>query len=165
MLRMAPSVGPVPSKTMVGPPAFWNGVANARVRFLISVPPQVANTISPPLPGAAFAGHDSAAVAPNPASRLRRERARFRLICPSCVKALTPTLSLRERGFTEWKIQRSLSRRERAPSANADMRRRVRVLKLRETHQLQTYFMVGMTNSAPARIPVGQREVIVFRRV
>lgn len=26
------------------------------------------------------------------------------------------------------------------------------------------YFIVGMTNSAPARIPVGQREVIVFSR-
>lgn len=27
------------------------------------------------------------------------------------------------------------------------------------------YFMVGMTNSAPARMPVGQREVTVLSRV
>lgn len=27
------------------------------------------------------------------------------------------------------------------------------------------YFIVGMTNSAPARIPVGQREVMVFSLV
>ena len=27
------------------------------------------------------------------------------------------------------------------------------------------YFIVGMTKSAPARMPVGQREVMVLRRV
>ena len=35
------------------------------------------------------------------------------------------------------------------------------VVLSREPHRL-AYFMVGMTNSAPVRIPVGQRDVIVF---
>jgi hypothetical protein len=29
----------------------------------------------------------------------------------------------------------------------------------------RSYFIVGMLNSAPARMPVGQRAVIVFKRV
>lgn len=33
------------------------------------------------------------------------------------------------------------------------------------SNQITTYFIVGMTNSAPARMPVGQREVTVFSRV
>ncbi len=30
---------------------------------------------------------------------------------------------------------------------------------------MQIHFIVGMTNSAPLRMPVGQREVMVFMRV
>jgi hypothetical protein len=41
------------------------------------LPPQVANTISPPEPGAAFAGHGKEAAAVSDASRLRRERRRI----------------------------------------------------------------------------------------
>jgi hypothetical protein len=35
------------------------------------------------------------------------------------------------------------------------------VVLSREPHR-RAYSMVGMTNSAPVRIPVGQRDVIVF---
>jgi hypothetical protein len=32
----------------------------------------------------------------------------------------------------------------------------------RGAHDTPAYFMVGITNSAPSFVPVGQREVIVF---
>lgn len=37
--------------------------------------------------------------------------------------------------------------------------------KIVTRHYSDDHFIVGMTNSAPLRIPVGQREVIAFRRV
>ena len=39
----------------------------------------------------------------------------------------------------------------------------LKIIRHQPSHQQLPYFIVGMTNSAPLRMPVGQRVVIVFR--